>query len=422
MMMEAIDRAIQLMDENKTEEAIQLMDKTWPKVDQEMQLAISDWYNQLGFLEKANEILQKLLIKNKRDIDLRLELVDNYLELGEDEKALSLMEEIPNVNKENPEFLRVIIQEADLYQAQGLFEVAEEKLLYAKRQLPSEPLLDLALGELLFSIGRFRNALIYYEALQNQKLDVPEFSLVERMAEAYAGSGQYEQALNTYAEANITDPGQLFNYALTAFQARKYQLAIKLWKELLTKNPDSHIAYLYLAKTYAGLDLFEEAYETCLQGLEVDEFNKELYFETAFYAEKLGKIKDAKKYIQEAVALDPDYREAVLFLIAILKDEENHEEIIDMLQSIREFGALDPYYEWELASSYNEINDYSYALKHFREAYTELIDDGDFLKEYGYFLIEDGKRQDGVSILEKYLSIHPEDEDVMLFIERIKEP
>lgn len=421
MMMDDIDRAIKLMDENKAEEAIRILDDTWPKATKEIQFAIANWYKQLGFLDKTNEIFHTLLKTDKDDIDLRLELIDNYLELGKDDEALSLMEEIPSIDTENPDYLRVVIQEADLYQAQGLFEVAEEKLLDAKRKMPNEPLLDLALGELLFSVGRFKNALIYYEALQSETLEIPDFSLDERMAEAYAGAGEYEYSLEKYKDADVQDPRQLFNYALTAFQAQKYELARKLWTEILAKDPDSHLAYLYLAKTYAGLDLIEEAHETCLKGLEVDEFNKELYFESAIHSKTLGKVNDAKKYIQEAIALDPDYSEAVLFLIHILKEEGNYDEIIETILSIADLGATDPYYEWELASSYNEIDEYSHALKHYQEAYNELKEDGDFLKEYGYFLIEDGKRNDGIAVLEKYLGIHPEDEDVILFIERMKE-
>ncbi|MFP3360311.1 hypothetical protein R0K17_23640, partial [Planococcus sp. SIMBA_143] len=90
-------------------------------------------------------------------------------------------------------------------------------------------------------------------------------------------------------------------------------------------------------------------------------------------------------------AIDPDYKEGVLFLIELLKNNENFKGIIELVGEIKSTGASDPLYEWELARAYNEEELYKDALNHYKEAYNSLNQDSDFMKEYGYFLTEEGR-------------------------------
>src|SRR5699024_6862897 len=118
-----------------------------------------------------------------------------YIEMEHDEAAIDLLDQI----KEDDEaYVQALVQMADLYQAQGLFEVAEQKLLLAKQKEPNEIIIDFALGELLFSTGAYQKAIAYYERILVHEHEVANVSIYDRLAEAYAAIGEYEEALHIF--------------------------------------------------------------------------------------------------------------------------------------------------------------------------------------------------------------------------------
>lgn len=167
--------------------------------------------------------------------------------------------------------------------------------------------------------------------------------------------------------------------------------------------------------------MFEEAYKTVQQGLERDSYQKELFFLAADIAHQLGKNNESEEHVRQAIALEPDYKEAVLFLIELLKEKEAFDEIIELIHSIKNTGAEDALYDWELAKANVEIESFDDALNSYQQAYTSLQHDSDFLKEYGYFLTEEGRVQEAIPILKAYLDQQPIDEDVREHVERLEQ-
>ncbi|WP_077326676.1 tetratricopeptide repeat protein [Virgibacillus siamensis] len=415
---EKIMEAVRLMESKQSEKAISLLENYLPQADVEERYTIAELYIQWGFLKEASFILQELLQQFPKEGELKVMLADVYVELDRDEEAMALLNEI---GPDDPEYTSTLIQLADLYQAQGLFEVAEQKLLTAKQHEPNEPIIDFALAELMFSTGSYTNAIMYYEKVLPITKEIANVSINDRLAEAYAASGEYEKALEIYQDIDSEDSDTLFKYGFTALHAGRSDIAIKAWEYLIEIDMYYHTAYYQLAKTYESEDMTDEAYQTAKKGLKVDEFNKELFFLAGSLAHQLNANDESEKWIREAIALDPDYKEAILFLIELFKTNDNQAGIIDLLNEIKKIGANDPIYEWELAKAYNENELFDNALTHYDEAYNSLNEDSDFLKEYGYFLMEEGRQQKAVSVFEKYLAQQPEDIEIEEYISRIKQ-
>ncbi|RKQ37654.1 tetratricopeptide repeat protein [Oceanobacillus halophilus] len=415
--MNTIMEAYQLIENNQSEKALELLKQYEKSATDDEKFTIAQMYMQLGFLQEANVILSDLLMKYPDESELNITLADIYIELEQDEQAIELLLQI---EEGDPSYLQALIQLADLYQAQGLFEVAEQKLLKAKKLEPNEEIIDFALGELYFSIGEYQKAILYYEKVISEKDQVANISIHERLGEAYAASGEYEKALSHYKDADSTDPESLFRYGITAFQADRNDIAIKAWEKVIELDPYYHTVYYQLAQAYENDGRIEEAFHTTKDGIQLDEFNKELYFLSGSLAHKLDKNAEGEELIKEAVALDPDYKEAVLFLVEYYKEAEEHEKIIDLLTEIKNIGADDSLYEWELARAYNEIELYDHALKHYHEAYNSLNQDSDFVKEFGYFLTEEGRMKEAIPVFELYLSLEPLDVDMEEFVNRLK--
>src|SRR5699024_5826872 len=185
------------------------------------------------------------------------------------------------------------------------------------------------------------------------------------------------------------DPDKLFKYGLTAFQAGRNDISIKAWERVIELDPYYHTVYGSLAKAYENEGMVQEGYKTAKKGLEVDSFNKELYFSAGVLAHQIGDRAESESLIRESITLDPDYKEAILFLIEIYKEREEHEKTIELISEVKNTGGSDPLYEWELARAYNEQELYKDALNAYKKAYNNLNQDSDFLKEYAYFLSEE---------------------------------
>lgn len=405
------------MENNEPEEALMLLEQYLPMADDDKKYTIAEFYFQWGFLQESLDILNELIKQHPEENELKILLANIFIELEKDNEAIDLLNEI---EKSDPLYEQTLLLLADLYQIQGLFEVSESKLLEAKQLNSNEPIIDFALGELYFSIGDYKKSIIYYEKLLSETNELGQVSINERLAEAYASSGKYELALEYFQKDNSDNPDVLFKLGFTAYHANRKDIAINVWNKVIELDEHYHSVYYELAKAYHEEELLQEAFDTAEKGLAMDEYNKELYYFAGMIAYQLQKNTLSEEYVRQAIVLDADYKEAILFLINLFKQSDEQEKIVELVQDINQLGAIDPLYDWELARAYNELESYEDAAKSYQEAHHQLSDDGVFLKEYGYFLAEDGKLEDAVQVLEAYLEFEPSDTETIDQIDRFK--
>ncbi|MUV39781.1 TPR repeat-containing protein YpiA [Lentibacillus sp. JNUCC-1] len=416
--MEEIMKAIRLMEQQKHDEAVIQLETALETADEEEMFTIAEIYQQWGYVKEAAEILEILRQSYPGESELNIMLADLYIEVENDEQAIELLNE---VKTDDEAYVQSLVQLADLYQAQGLFEVAEQKLLEAKQLEPNEMIIDFALGELYFSIGDHLKSINYYERVLPESTVVADISVGLRLAEAHAASGGYEEAINYYRDAEPEDPDTLFKYGLAAHQIDRNDIAIHVWEQVIELDMYYHTAYYYLAEAYDKEEMTKEALNAAKKGLTVDEYNAQLYFLAGKLAHKLGEDDESEQYLRQSIALDPDYKEAILFLVEMFKSNDSHEAIIDLLQEVNRTETTDALYEWELARAYYENESFKDALKHYDLAYNTLKQDSDFLKEYAYFLIEEGRKEKAIQIFESYLLLQPLDTETEAYVDRLKE-
>src|SRR5690625_3106008 len=147
------------------------------------------------------------------------------------------------ISEDDPAYLQALLQKADLYESQGLFEVAEQKLLEAKELAPDEIIIDFALGELLFSIGEFKRALTFYERVNKKESMIANVNINERLAECLANIGEYETALMYFGKLDDKNPDTLFKHGLIAYYAERNAVAIQIWQQLIDLDPYYHTVY-----------------------------------------------------------------------------------------------------------------------------------------------------------------------------------
>ncbi|MBM7542522.1 tetratricopeptide repeat protein [Amphibacillus cookii] len=414
--MEDIYQAIHLIEQNNVEKAIRILHQHLPQANDDEKFTIADLFLELGLQEDASTVLEPLVEAYPQEKELHLTLAEIYIDLEQDEKALNLLEEI---EPSSDHYLPALLASADLYQTQGLFEVAEQKLIEAKQSAPDEPLIDFARAELAFSLGEYQKAVTHYQKVHQTQSNVAEIDISLRLAESLAAIGEFEQSLSFYQKAEKEDEDTLFRYGFIAYQANRLDIAIKVWEELIERDKEYASVYNYLAHAYDEEGLVDQGYQTVQDGLKYDPLNKELLLTGAALARRSGDNEASYRLAREAVAIDPGYKEAILFLVENYRSDNDFQAIIDLLSHIIEQGEQDGYYKWELAKAYVEEEHYGLALHAYQEAYDDFKEDGDFLKAYGYFLIEEGRKEEAIRIFNRYLTIEPSDSEIENYLIRL---
>lgn len=409
--MNNLDVAIDLVDNGEIEKGLESLDEILKSCDDQEKYIIAEHFYRWGFLERAKKIVEILHEFYPDESELTLLLADILIDLDEEEDAI---EALNLISEDDPSYVQALLLLGDLYQMQGLFEVCEQKLLLAKNKLPNEPIIDFALAEFYLSQGDYKKSgTLYKEVVKEQEI-IGGVNVNSRIAESLSAAGEFEEALPFYRLAVIDKPDidTLFRYGFTAYQAAQYKTAIEAFLQLKEMDAEYTSLYLYLSKAYEHEGMLEESYRITMDGLKMDDFNKELHLYAAKISMKTGKLEEVEKHLREAVALDPGYFEAIHMLTKFLFNEERYEEVVECIEQVSSYGEYDPQFDWDLAHAKNKLEQFSDALNHYRHAYTSFKDDVEFLEEYGYFLLEEGKREDSIQLFKRLMVLDPTRVDI----------
>lgn len=373
----------------------------------------------LGFLDETEDLYELLLAKYKDEGELLVRAAEVALEKDDLDSAQDYLEK---VNKKDEAYVESLLVLADLYQMQGLFEVSEQKLIEAKQIAANEPIIDFALGEYYLSQARFASAVQSYQTAVEAGLTIianGAVSVYERIAEAFAASGAFEEALPYYERAleDKESVDTLFGMGLTAFQAKDYTKAIHALEHLREHDPAYSTLYSYLAKSYEENGEPEKAIEVLKDGLSQDEFNKELFLEAGKLAVTLRLPDEAEEFFRQAIVLDEEYSEAIMQLNKLLLARENYEGVIELVEGLGEEVISEPQIFWDVSVAYQETEQYNKAKANYELAYPHFTNNPTFLKEYGLFLREEGEHEKSQQILRNYLELEPEDTEILSLVD-----
>ncbi len=369
----------------------------------------------LGFLDETEDLYELLLAKYKDEGELLVRAAEVALEKDDIDSAQDYLEK---VNKEDEAYIESLLVLADLYQMQGLFEVSEQKLLEAKQMAPNEPIINFALGEYYLSQARFASAVQSYQTAVEAGLTIISngaVSVYERIAEAFAASGAFEEALSYYERAleDKESVDTLFGMGLTAYQAKDYTKAIHALEHLREHDPSYTTLYSYLAKSYEENGEPEKAIAVLRDGLTQDEFNKEMFLEAGKLAVTLRLPEEAEEFYRQAIVLDEEYSEAIMQLNKLLLAKEDYEGVIELVEGLGEEVISEPQIFWDVSVAYQETEQYNKAKANYELAYSHFTNNPTFLKEYGLFLREEGEYAKSQEVFRNYLELEPEDTEIL---------
>ena len=367
----------------------------------------------IGFYPQAKEIYLKI-VENFPEVHLNLAAIAS--EDGQIEEAFAYLEEI---QADSDWYVSALALKADLYQLEGLTDVAREKLLEALTY-SEDPLLILGLAELDSELENYQEAIQGYAQLDNRTIyEQTGISTYQRIGFAYAQLGKFETATEFLEKALELEYDDLtaFELASLYFDQEEYQKAVLYFKQLDTISPDFEGYEYGYSQALHKEHQVQEALRIAKQGLEKNPFETRLLLAASQFSYELHDASGAENYLLTAKADAEDTEEILLRLATIYLEQERYEDILD-LQSDEPENLLT---KWMIARSYQEMDDLDTAYEHYQELAGDLKDNPEFLEPYIYLLRELGYFEEAKVNAQAYLKLVPDDVQMQELYERLQE-
>ena len=365
----------------------------------------------IGFYPQAKEIYLKI-VEDFPEVHLNLATIAS--EDGQIEEAFAYLEEI---QADSDWYISALALKADLYQMEGLTDVAREKLLEALTY-SEDPLLILGLAELDSELENYQEAIQGYAQLDNRTIyEQTGISTYQRIGFAYAQLGKFETATEFLEKALELEYDDLtaFELASLYFDQEEYQKAVLYFKQIDTISPEFEGYEYGYSQALHKEHQAQEALLIAKQGLEKNPFETRLLLAASQFSYELHDASGAENYLLTAKEDAEDTEEILLRLATIYLEQERYEDILD-LQSEEPENLLT---KWMIARSYQEMDDLDTAYEHYQELAGDLKDNPEFLEHYIYLLRELGYFEEAKVNAQAYLKLVPDDVQMQELFERL---
>ncbi|EIQ82122.1 UNVERIFIED_CONTAM: tetratricopeptide repeat protein [Streptococcus canis] len=406
------DKMIASLDQQDLAHAEKYFQAALKEDDAESLIALGEYLESIGFLPHAKRIYLQLAEDYP---ELNVNLAQIAAEDDAIEEAFLYLDKIP---KDSPDYLSALLVMADLYDMEGLTDVAREKLLQAVAISP-EPLVIFGLAEIDMSLQYFKEAIDYYAQLDNRQiLELTGISTYQRIGRAYASLGKFEAAIEFLEKAVAIEyeDEAVFELATLLYDQENYQKANLYFKQLETINPD-YPGYEY---GYA-LSLHEEhktpeALRLVQQGLRKNAFDSQLLLLASQFSYELHDSQNAENYLLQAKEVAVDDEEILMRLATLYFDAERFEEVIALNRETIDNVLT----KWTIAKAYQVLEQEEVALTLYDEISADLAENPEFLQDYAYLLREFGQFHKAAQMVIAYLKQVPDDVNMQDFLDHVK--
>lgn len=364
-------------------------------------LELADYLESIGFFPQAKRIYETLAPHYP---EAYISLAQIASEDGQVEEAFAYLEEITS---DSDWYVTALLVKADLYQMEGLPDVAREKLAEAK-QLSDEPLVTFGMAEIDFELGNFNQAIKEYASLDNRMIyEQTGVSTYQRIGVSYASLGKFEVAIE-FLEKDLEieyDDAVAFELATILYDQKEYQKANLYFKQIDTISPEFEgYEYGYALSLHAEHQT-EEALRLTQQGLSKNPFDTRLLLLASQLSYELHDERKAEDYLLKAKDNAEDLEEIALRLSNLYLEQERFDEVL----KFEEQDIDNVLTKWNIARAYQALEQATAALERYRLLLSDLKENPEFLEQYIYLLREMGDFEEAKHQAEHYLHLVPDD-------------
>ena len=404
-------KMLEALDQQDLAKADSYFQKAVDEDSDEILLELASYLEGIGFYPQARQIYEKLAPVFP---EVNLSLASIASEDGQIEEAFEYLEKI---GPESDWYLSALVLKADLYQLEGLTDVAREKLLEA-RSYSDDPLLIFGLAELDSELGNDLEAIKGYAQLDNRDIyEQTGISTYQRIGLAYARLGKFESALEFLEKALELEYDDQTAYELASlyFDQEDYQKAVLYFKQLDTISP-AFEGYEYgYSQALHKEHQTEQALEIAKQGLEKNPFETRLLLFASQLSYELHDPVQAESYLLQAQEDAEDQEEILLRLATLFQEQERYDDIL----ALTVYEPENLLTKWLIARSQQELEDLDASYESYQELVPELKDNPEFLEEYIYLLREVGHIEEAKEYISHYLKLVPDDLQMQEFYNQL---
>ena len=378
---------------------------------------LAEYLSMMGFSSESRQVYEAISQENTANTDIILNLAEMKVDDGDLDGALALLYQVASTDDN---YVAALVMIADLYQLDGVWEAALEKLQETST-ISDSPLVSFAIAELHYNQANWQEAIDYFAKLsQRQILELTKVSIYQRIGTAYASLGEFENAekfLEKSLEINHDDT-VLFELAQISAVLGEHKRAIDYFKQLDALAPDfDGYAYPY-AQALIEENEFDSAFAVAKDGLSKNPTDVPLLHLTSRIAYALHDLKASETYLVQALDLAELHDETIFLLSNLYLLQADYEAVINLAPLLDDDHALA---RWNIAKAYVELEQDTAALAIYDEIdQSVLADNPEFLLDYAHILIRNGRANDAKLSLTQYLASVPDDENAQeLFNELI---
>lgn len=378
--------------------------------DPEILASLAENLTGLGFTDLAKEVYRALIVKFPKEDLFKVYLAEILLNDGDEDDGLSLLY---SVSHDSSAYLDSLLVQADYYQTSGLIETAKDKLLQALKIAPEEDAVKFGLAELDYLSGDYEQALALYKDLVQRQETFGEVNLNQRLFATNAKMGNYEQAAEIIRKRSdsIFDIDSKYEAGLVMLSVGDDDKAIKFLDEVIEQSPDYVNAYPLLAQAYEHKHDNEQVLRTAQAGLAYNELDETLYSLGARAAANLNEMDTARDLLEKGLKIAPDNSDLRMQLSNLYLHMHQDSSNIALFKDL-DNENIEPQAHWNMALSYERLDNSEKAQSEFLLAYPDFKENPDFLRQMIMFFDAQNNSDITKQLLELYLKLVPEDDEM----------
>lgn len=310
--------------------------------------------------EQALPIFKELSAKHPKNYQFKLALAQTYSQLGNHQKAISILEALDDkIDKEN---LRITLAEFYLWNEQ--FDKAKGIIENILKNSPDDIQAKFLLAKIFHYNQKSNKAVMILEEMVEEGTKLPEGITNEEvrrfLAQAYVSAGKNQSAIRLYQQLVDKNPKDIklkLRLAEILGWVKKFKESEKLYREIIKKNPKQKEVYLKLAELLIWQNKYQEVINLIdnLGQIKGTKAARLLYGRALLFSGKpilaKGIFEDlltdypenleVKKLLADAYAYSKDYKEAIFQYRQILEEVDQP----DIKQSLAQVLSWDKQYQ-----------------------------------------------------------------------------
>ncbi len=321
-------------------------------------------------IPEAERLCRQILFTSPQNPDAMAILANCLMATGRDAEAERLL---TAALASSPDHFGALMSLGSLLARQGNTAKAAEFILKAGEVSPNDGAARYQVGFALIGLGRNEQAVAFLEqaALRSpQVAEIRHFWAValQRLGRTADAASQFRAAIVINPKASLSYI-ELGNLMLSVGDPES---ALPNFEKLVEIEPTSPKGHFFLARTLAELNRFEEAEAALHRAIKLDGKFAPAQILFGRLKQQRGQFVEAEQIILDAIAINPENPDGYYAILNGKRVVEADRPLMNRIEELLAAGQLNPAdrrpLEYALGKAFDDLGDYSIAMKHFDEA------------------------------------------------------